>query len=639
MSFLPANLWGLHPLYLADVPLFCAHLSGHLFSSPELPRDSHFLYGAHPLRSVEVGGVATLVTRRKGGKQVVAFLDDGTGSIAQLSLFARDDGSPLPFARGAALLARGALGWAFRQGGVSSEMVREVRVGAGGLRVLRGGGGGLNELAAWWARAARLHRVLFRQPLQALMPSCAPLPAALRRDVVGGSGNDGGGVAAAAPAGAAAAAVGPGGLPPAQLSPASQEDALRQRLVFALQAAIAAHHPLSLDSAGAVSALQAAAYERARRLHAQVAAALAAGRAAGGSGGEGSDDDEEEEEEEEEGGEGGVEGAGDDDEGWAAAEEPFALGVGTAGARGAAAAPAAEVDFMNVDTEPETEEEEERGGAGAAGAARVRAPAPAPPRPPAVCMDDGAAQDDAAIAAALAEGRWVVGNLAAPAATPTAAAAAPAAARAAPLAPPAPAAPQIPHLPELFTAFQALELLLLAEPAQAAELRAWALQRWAAAAPQAVGDCAIEALDSLVRDGVLFRAPPAPALPGSLPSQRSGGSSGDFFSASSSGEQPAAPRGGATLYGVVTHVHLLAPTTLRVLRRHGSRWDGMEAAAPAEGEAGGEGPLTVAALVKEMLAEDARLKAVPLSVLRSSWELLQSDGSILFPTPNTVALA
>ena len=71
------------------------------------------------------------------------------------------------------------------------------------------------------------------------------------------------------------------------------------RLVFALQAAIASHHPLSLDSAGAVSALQAATHERARRLHAQVAALAAAGARAAVA--EEEEDGEEEEEEEEEG--------------------------------------------------------------------------------------------------------------------------------------------------------------------------------------------------------------------------------------------------------------------------------------------------------------------------------------------------
>ena len=93
MSHLPANLWGLHPLYLADVPLFAAHLARHLCSSPQLPRDSHYLSGAHPLRSVEVSGVVTLVTRKSGGKldgevavgAVGAWLHDSLGAVVASS--------------------------------------------------------------------------------------------------------------------------------------------------------------------------------------------------------------------------------------------------------------------------------------------------------------------------------------------------------------------------------------------------------------------------------------------------------------------------------------------------------------------------------------------------------------------------
>jgi len=287
--FLPPNLWGLHPLYLADVPLFAAHLSRHLSSSPDLPRDSHYLYGSHPLRCVEVSGVVTLLQRRGGGKQLVAVLDDGTGAACQLSLFLRDDDAPLPFSRGAALLARGALGWSFKcGGGASSEMVREVRLAPGGVRLLRGGGGGLGELAAWWTRTARLHRTLFRQPLAALMPACTPLPAALRDAAAAAAATATTAIVATATA-AATHAVPLAATP----SSSSQEDAMFPRLVFALQSAIATNHPLSLDSAGAVSALQAAMYENARRLTAQMAALAAAASRAGAeaSAEEGGEDD------------------------------------------------------------------------------------------------------------------------------------------------------------------------------------------------------------------------------------------------------------------------------------------------------------------------------------------------------------
>jgi len=298
---------------------------------------------------------------------------------------------------------------------------------------------------------------------------------------------------------------------------------------------------------------------------------------------------------------------------------------------------------MMIDTEPETEEEED--GRGAAGRAVVFAPRAA------VCIDDGAARNDAAIAAALAEGRWVVGNLGAVgggAGAAVAVAAAAAAAAAAPAAPPpAPAAPVVPHLPELFSGSQASALLVRADPAQAAALRGYAELRWGAeGAVDAVARYIGEALERLVLDGVLYKvAAPAGAV-GSFGSEGGGsgsGSSGSIFGSGGSGGAfgaPIAAARGAVLYGVVTHVHLIAPATLRVLQRHGSRWDGMEVfAAGGGGGAAAGGPLSTAELLKALLAEDARLKLVPLAVLRASWELMQSDGSILFPTQHTVALA
>jgi hypothetical protein len=290
-------------------------------------------------------------------------------------------------------------------------------------------------------------------------------------------------------------------------------------------------------------------------------------------------------------------------------------------ARNSTAAAAAARDVMEIDTEPETEEEEGKG----AGVVIAAASGPA------FFEDDGGGdqQNDEAVAKALAEGRWVVGNLSARAHAAPTAAAAPAAAAAA-------AAPLIPHL---FTAAQALDLLLRADPACLNELRAYAMQRWHKDSQLHVARYVLEALERLVSDGVLYKAarvPPSSLDSGGLGSgSGSGSSSGGIGSGCGGGDGGGG--GGAPQFGVITHVHLIAPATMRVLQRHGSRWDGM--VVQGKGEEGGEGPLSFMALATALGAEDARLKAVPFPVLRFSWNLLQSDGSILFPTHDTVALA
>jgi hypothetical protein len=200
-SFLPPHLWRLHPLYSADVRLFCAHLTGPgqarapaaassssdpllassstpaptpapspalVVSDPEL-RDSHFLYGRHPLSGVEVAGVVTAVDTKEG--RVSCLVDDGTGS-AQVVIFTRHwDGGQTEHpavAAGDPVIVAGTLSWGHRMLSIG-QTTREIL--AHRVRVVRDWG----ELPRRWEGTLRLHLTTYSLPLEALMPFGAPL--------------------------------------------------------------------------------------------------------------------------------------------------------------------------------------------------------------------------------------------------------------------------------------------------------------------------------------------------------------------------------------------------------------------------------------------------------------------------------
>jgi hypothetical protein len=188
---LPARLYGLHPLHGCDVRLLAAHLNS-LVASPEV-RDSHFLYGTHPLTRAEVAGV--VVRSALSRDRRLLLLDDGTG-LAQASVYDTNvDGSPslLPRADvGDVVVVAGKLASWWRTGR-ADERCTEVRVRA--LRKLAS----LDELSSHQLRTMALHVRCYSQPLRVLMPGIPGLdaftnPRMLVADGGGGGGGGGGGM-------------------------------------------------------------------------------------------------------------------------------------------------------------------------------------------------------------------------------------------------------------------------------------------------------------------------------------------------------------------------------------------------------------------------------------------------------------
>ena len=309
-------------MYLADVLLLCTHVAS-LTSDPALPRDSHFLYGAHPLRGVEVAGIVTHARLSSGDKALRFVLDDGTGASVQGLLYTNGRGASqvLQLLRlGDAVVATGTLSWGYPVSGASDEYTRELR--ALRIRQLRGAGGGLNELCAWWVRAAQLHAQVYCKPLCELLPSCAPFtavaPVAQPRAALEDSGRQGGAassstsslpVSSCAGGAAGGGALGnaprllplplQGNKPQPQLQggpagggscagggaaqkPKPLPPDLFSRLVMVLQNVLDMHHPLTKGSALAVSVSQAASRKRARELIAARRLAAGGGEPRGG---------------------------------------------------------------------------------------------------------------------------------------------------------------------------------------------------------------------------------------------------------------------------------------------------------------------------------------------------------------------
>lgn len=174
-TYLPPSLWGLHPLYSADVHLLCAHLQyGAVESDPEL-RESHYLYGHHPLSAAQIAGTVTAVDIRD--TRVTFVVDDGTGSV-QATYFTRyQDGSSTELPRelrvGDAVCLAGTFSWRQRILVIGLQ-TREISVQR--LRILKRWG----DLLGIWSRTMDLHSQVYCKPLRELMPSYAPISHSLR---------------------------------------------------------------------------------------------------------------------------------------------------------------------------------------------------------------------------------------------------------------------------------------------------------------------------------------------------------------------------------------------------------------------------------------------------------------------------
>lgn len=162
-TYLPARLWGLHPLFHADVRLLAAHLESSISSSPDLT-ESHFLYETHPIQKAHMVGlvVRTLLSRDRRVLQI----NDGTG-VAQASLFETNvDGSLTLHLRaevGDVVVLRGKLATQWKMG-KENVKCRELRIRS--IRKL----GGYDELALQFMHTVREHIDVYRRSLKDLMP-------------------------------------------------------------------------------------------------------------------------------------------------------------------------------------------------------------------------------------------------------------------------------------------------------------------------------------------------------------------------------------------------------------------------------------------------------------------------------------
>jgi hypothetical protein len=159
---LPVAYWGSHSLYWTPVCLFTGMIS-KLIRCHEV-KDSHFLYGIHPLHSVEV--VGTITARKISSEKAIAIIDDGVCGCAQVCIYRpkNDQGLLKQYepSIGDQVLIRGKLvdGWCI----IKNEVVREIRVNT--IRKLLDG----NELSLWLLNTTFLHNKYYTRSLKELNP-------------------------------------------------------------------------------------------------------------------------------------------------------------------------------------------------------------------------------------------------------------------------------------------------------------------------------------------------------------------------------------------------------------------------------------------------------------------------------------
>jgi len=179
---LEPSLWSHHPLYEAEVALFCGQLNdGCISGGRDSNVDRHFLLGVHPVNRVVLAGVVTALKRRE--QFDVLLMDDGTGSAAQVTKQNRTLESPTPIVYspkvGDAIRVAGFLGWGYAVAGNSGQRVRDVRA----YRVQRVTTAAV--LHALWMEAVGLWASTYTRRPSALMPSlhCTAPPPSIEAEV------------------------------------------------------------------------------------------------------------------------------------------------------------------------------------------------------------------------------------------------------------------------------------------------------------------------------------------------------------------------------------------------------------------------------------------------------------------------
>ena len=660
--YLPPNLWAMHPLYLADVQLFCSNVP-ELEHDPAWATSSHFLYGAHPLRGVEFAGTVTLETQRSNGQQVFV-LDDGSGESVQASIFKSNQGVvDLKRVRiGDAIVVSGVLGWAYPLQTSSNTQVRELRVQK--LRIVRGGNG-LNELCTWWLSTRRLHDSVYCKRLEELLPNYSPLLPELRSFGLSFPGETRRsasfvpvvGFEAIALPKAVTIAPTNGSLPCPAKAPQIElkrtrggslphhstkqmlSPALFSRLVLTLQHSLDLHHPLSRGSASAVSRDRFQVLKRARNLTStRMHMNPQIDKGAGGDEGRGlgigsekalnSDSDESSSDSASNESQNDFDGDAFEEEiidGRASLQSKI-ISQGLHGnpeqrvKNGAATIfPSSERDTATVsddnisDAETIFDEDDPL--------AKRAAPHLLPAnvfRPiskglaagsdfteNSVVLDDGRVSSREAVSNAMAQGKWVVyvsqdEEAMQPSVAPVSSAA---------------LSFEPPSLDIVFPINFALhDAIALLEATSSSFLNE--IKR-STTLPLVL--LVTDALQRLVSDGIVCFVGESGAA----------GRKGTA-SLSSTHHNP------NQLYTIVSHVELLVPFTLSALRSGGALWDGME----MEGL-----PLTekdprhmTECDLHKVLKCNTSIKNIPINVLRSSWKLMEEDGLIVKPTPYTFSI-
>lgn len=688
-SFLPPSLWGMHPLYNADVRLLCVHVGG-LQHDPVWSTSSHFLHG-HPLLGVEVAGSVTLSTLR-GTEQQIFTLDDGTGGSVQASINSR--WNPIPGAAGAlpyrvsvgdAVVVSGVLGWAYPLQTSSNTQVRELRVQK--LRFVNGGMG-MNELCAWWQTTVRLHAQVYSRRLEDLLPSCTPLLPSMRTaaKVAGAAAANLPLLSTATAAAAAAPAVTrPVTLlpPPAKAPPkgpstttnnggkgpmsgpshAALPPALFSRVVLTLQNSLDLYHPLSRGSASAVARSRFQTQKRARTLTA-FRAHLEGGVVGGGSGGgdrssasavlskggggkkagvggmeegmegeEGEDDDDDDDDEEEDGEE---EGEEEDRRAELFMDEmeaapPLMQGVPGA-ARRASFAPTQPV--TSALPPPHSTSLDKGASIGADTVfdeedALAHAAQQRRMGGGGLVHDDGSLAARSAVAAAMESGKWVVYMSEEDVVGETEGVGGLDSTAAASSSASAPVAAPAPAPAAVEDPPSIPKCFTVVEALRLLSVSTPGLiEEVKAATTTPLTVVVYEALQRLLFDGIVC-----------VIAEGGGGGGGG---GSKRGGVAAAPHLALSqLYTVVSHEELIVPHTLAALESGGARWDGMgmEGEGLEGGEGGGDDPrhMPECDLVKALKAHPS-LKSIPIMVLRASWKLMEEDGIIVKPKPYTFTI-
>lgn len=185
MIFLPPSLWLQHPLYNAEIFLFCAQINGnpqtdksYICSDPDI-EGTHFLNGQHPISRVRISGIVTHVEYREIG--LYLLVDDET-SIVQVRTYTTDSHGKsidLPVIRlGDRVSVGGMLNWGYSLNGVDTKQIREIKTFR--IDVLQD----QHSLNQMWLRTIQLNKEIYSKCMFDLLSSdtLAILPPYLREE-------------------------------------------------------------------------------------------------------------------------------------------------------------------------------------------------------------------------------------------------------------------------------------------------------------------------------------------------------------------------------------------------------------------------------------------------------------------------